>query len=963
MLQESFEALRLSTAEEVLNTYTVSCPNCKRKIHAENIVWRNEKPEAVKVFCPHCGSRALKALTAANRKSQIVASEITPGHSYPENVLLRTDRRPPVKYQHELFTGRNLRNLALLKDSIGRVERADVREALEYVFTAMLYSCSNMQMHSDKEPTSSRGWTAFRYYVPPAHKEKNVWVAFETRYKAFLKMKKCLNSFLAHVRVTDDLFTFFNDSFDVLVRTLDVDDVETAIWSNAAHVFLDPPYNPDIEYFAFSDFWAAWLDIRFDWDREWVAFDKDRFRSTAQRIRRDTTSDCGVTIAIPARYKHGRDSVEVLQEAGFGVINEECSGPFGYSNTLKRGHFGKRSSDDYYVTLSSSRDNDSSRDVSAATWLPGGKSDDESCSEAIDDYLRIASHLLLVREERREFDKVRALALTIAPKHLQNHFTITPSEAKSIVTDEEDNRRTFNAFCLALLSQVLDRDDWTLDKISREHVSSKFGLELSGRRKRSSKQKGEPIVAKAVYGERNISICIPGGKLESLRSTCENIRRSAKKNRMEVALAILGSKKQMEDLRDPRRGGQLPGLLLATIDELMTAAVNTSAGSCSICSTPPEEGLEKPRSESTVSVLDAKVLENMPVGDGNMSSISPHFRISFEASHVRAVRPGQFLMVSTSPRRELKIGSQIESLAELKEKPDMLRSRAFLKRPFSIHRTYYPGFEEGYLSQLSLPKSLTGVAHTVYPDRFDIFYKVLPHGVGTNEMSRLKKNDVVQVVGPLGKGLDVPGLRKKGFDEIHVVGGGVGMAPLILFVQHLRFHSFNVKAFMGISSIEAFRASARTDIEENDLEDSFSEDVGSGPIYIQELLDAGLAKEDIYLSYDSDSGDAVADILPRQNLYHGPVSNQYRKYLEGHIHNKSEAKSVLAISCGPDAMMKAVYDVADNSGVSIKVLKERRMACGLGLCLSCVCKKADEKQHFKVCTDGPLFDAGDLSWK
>ncbi len=62
--------------------------------------------------------------------------------------------------------------------------------------------------------------------------------------------------------------------------------------------------------------------------------------------------------------------------------------------------------------------------------------------------------------------------------------------------------------------------------------------------------------------------------------------------------------------------------------------------------------------------------------------------------------------------------------------------------------------------------------------------------------------------------------------------------------------------------------------------------------------------------------------------------------------------------CGPSPMMRAVAAACRQSGVACQVSLEKYMACGLGACLSCSCKGRGGR--VKICTDGPVFWAGEV---
>jgi len=100
-------------------------------------------------------------------------------------------------------------------------------------------------------------------------------------------------------------------------------------------------------------------------------------------------------------------------------------------------------------------------------------------------------------------------------------------------------------------------------------------------------------------------------------------------------------------------------------------------------------------------------------------------------------------------------------------------------------------------------------------------------------------------------------------------------------------------------------------------------------------------------------------MIPKKNFYNGFVSAQYNDYLQ----RTRPKKKILAFSCGPVGMMKALALITTEYEIQLKVLMEKRMACGIGVCLSCVCEtKTGEGNYSRVCTDGPIFDASEILW-
>jgi len=133
--------------------------------------------------------------------------------------------------------------------------------------------------------------------------------------------------------------------------------------------------------------------------------------------------------------------------------------------------------------------------------------------------------------------------------------------------------------------------------------------------------------------------------------------------------------------------------------------------------------------------------------------------------------------------------------------------------------------------------------------------------------------------------------------------------------------------------------------------------------------------------------------IPKENLFHGLVPEQYRQYLERNpphldplpratgerripspLPSKGEGQGegsaghgrVVAFTCGPNRMMELVAEIAQQAGVRLLVLLEKRMACGIGVCFSCVQKVRrpnGTEDYARICTEGPLFDAKDILWK
>ncbi len=357
--------------------------------------------------------------------------------------------------------------------------------------------------------------------------------------------------------------------------------------------------------------------------------------------------------------------------------------------------------------------------------------------------------------------------------------------------------------------------------------------------------------------------------------------------------------------------------------------------------------------DKTISVFNAKVIENRPVGEDKTPK---HFKIKFSTKGLQTVVPGQFVMLDTlkiSERKQMYASPVLNSLSGLNRcsSRKILKPVSYLKRPFSLYNAFYKYFREAYFKNIRLPYDFAITAHRVFPDEFDIFYKVVEDGVGTNELKGLRKNDTFQMFGPLGQTTDLHVLRSEGIEEVHLIGGGVGMAPLLFFGQVLRYYSFKIKAFIGIFDFKTLLLKNAPD----------SGKQINSHIYIDDLKNIGLKGGDIYVACETGKAEhnLIPD-LPETNFYQGVVTEQYGSYLKA----LKKKRGILVITCGPADMTGALKKITLKYKLPMKVLLEKRMACGTGVCMSCVChtKRGNQKQYSRVCADGPLFDAADIDW-
>jgi dihydroorotate dehydrogenase electron transfer subunit len=202
----------------------------------------------------------------------------------------------------------------------------------------------------------------------------------------------------------------------------------------------------------------------------------------------------------------------------------------------------------------------------------------------------------------------------------------------------------------------------------------------------------------------------------------------------------------------------------------------------------------------------------------------------------------------------------------------------------------------------------------------DVVYLVV--GKVTGLLAGMRAGDRVEVWGPLGNGFP----EYRDLDHIALVAGGIGQTP---FLAHVR----DLLGSRGYGGRPPRRVARRVSLYYGVR----SADLAAG---VEDFRAAGA---DIHLA--SDDGSLG---------FKGFVT----QLLEQH------APPQQLVGCGPEPMLHALARLAQRWGVACDVSLETPMACGVGICFSCVTrvKTADGWDYRRVCVDGPVFDAAGLVW-
>lgn len=284
--------------------------------------------------------------------------------------------------------------------------------------------------------------------------------------------------------------------------------------------------------------------------------------------------------------------------------------------------------------------------------------------------------------------------------------------------------------------------------------------------------------------------------------------------------------------------------------------------------------------------------------------------------------------VRVSANRKVAAGSYEMRLALDEE---ALSKQADLLGQASPPKAAWLGLLPGQFFMLSLPCDAFMLRRPFSPLFFDkatgemgLYYKVV--GLGTQQLAQLRVGNRLQALSPLGKPFEVLAAA----EDILLVAGGVGVAPLALLAQHWPQSQASFPQTLSSQKPRAiYGARSQSDL--------FGlNELSLGCSSVQVCTDDGSAG------------------------LHGNVCHalaQQEDWL------KSTCKQVLV--CGPNPMMAAVVQALWQlkPELPVHVSLENHMPCGTGACYGCVVHPSESNaQPMRVCLEGPTFNARDLLW-
>lgn len=198
-------------------------------------------------------------------------------------------------------------------------------------------------------------------------------------------------------------------------------------------------------------------------------------------------------------------------------------------------------------------------------------------------------------------------------------------------------------------------------------------------------------------------------------------------------------------------------------------------------------------------------------------------------------------------------------------------------------------------------------------NRLAFLYKI--YGLGSRNISELKKGEMIDLWGPLGNGF-LPTPAKHWI----FLAGGIGIAPFLYLAQEAP-KNIQMTLFFGIKTKD--QAVLEKDFEK----------LNCKVIWVTE--DGSLGEK----------GFATA-------------------YLDQYLAD-NDKKDIEIFTCGPRPMEAIAAKISAKHNVKCQVAYEEYMGCGLGTCMGCVaaCKQGNDWIYKRVCREGPVFMADEIIWE
>lgn len=218
-----------------------------------------------------------------------------------------------------------------------------------------------------------------------------------------------------------------------------------------------------------------------------------------------------------------------------------------------------------------------------------------------------------------------------------------------------------------------------------------------------------------------------------------------------------------------------------------------------------------------------------------------------------------------------------------------------------------------------------------YQGEVEFLYKVV--GEGTRLLAQKQIKDSISMIAPIGNQFHL----SNGKTRPLLIGGGVGMPPMIFLADHMQsLQGYSPFVILGSEVPFPFKAAPSKIMVPG---------VPEGIIAAMPLLD------------DWGIANRLASLQGYAGVFEGYVTDLARTWLQAL--SAEQLKEVEVFSCGPHAMLVAVMNLAKEFDLPCQLSLEEFMACGVGGCAGCtVPVVVDGARAMKrVCVDGPVFPA------
>ena len=214
----------------------------------------------------------------------------------------------------------------------------------------------------------------------------------------------------------------------------------------------------------------------------------------------------------------------------------------------------------------------------------------------------------------------------------------------------------------------------------------------------------------------------------------------------------------------------------------------------------------------------------------------------------------------------------------------------------------------------------------------DILYKA--HGHGTRLLATRQIGESINLLGPIGVPFNLHSCRKRPL----LIGGGVGIPPMVFLAEHLKNNLKAIKPMMIMGS-----------------EIPFPFKLAPSRILIPGIPEGVIAT--MPLMEDWGTPCRLTSLQNYVGCYEGYVTDLARLWLAQF--DAAELETIEIFSCGPTPMLEAVTRLAYDFNLPCQISMEETMACATGGCAGCAVQVETETGTAmkRVCVDGPVFDA------